>query len=103
MSVDHINRNRLDNRRENLRVVSQADNNRNRGVTRRSSTGYPGVFVRENGNFRVTFKHHGIRHAGGTFGELSAAIEAARDLRSKVLADCGSSFCAVLHGDRVLS
>lgn len=41
--VDHINRNKIDNRLENLRWVSHRDNDRNRGICIRNTSGKQGV------------------------------------------------------------
>lgn len=43
METDHINGNRLDNRRTNLRVCTHAENLKNRGISIANTSGYKGV------------------------------------------------------------
>ena len=65
MQVDHINGNSLDNRRENLRICSQAENKRNLSLSKRNTSGYKGVCwapERQRWHVRVGGKHIGRYH-----------------------------------------
>ena len=53
--VDHINRNKSDNRIINLRVVGHSKNGHNANLSRRNKTGYSGVTKIPSGKFRSCF------------------------------------------------
>jgi hypothetical protein len=81
MVVDHINGNRLDNRRENLRVVSLQANAQNRTKLNadKTTSKYIGVCKYKSGRFRSHIKIDGRQHQIGYFAtEIEAAV--ARDL-----------------------
>lgn len=81
--VDHINGNRLDNRRVNLRVCSNADNLRNRGKTKRNRSGFKGVIpvpVKNGVRWRAQINIGGKEKYLGTFAtpeEAAVAYKAA--------------------------
>ena len=73
--VDHINGNKLDNRKENLRVCSNSENQINRPAPKNSSTGYKGVcYHKRDKRFRAQITFGGITYRLGTF---KTAIEGA--------------------------
>ena len=47
-SIDHINRNSLDNRKANLRVCTQQQNTFNQGISKNNTTGFKGVTKKNN-------------------------------------------------------
>jgi len=75
MTIDHRNGNKLDNRTENLRFASVAENCRSKGKHRDNSTGFKGVTAR-NGRFyaaiTVNYKHMHL----GTFKTAEDAARA---------------------------
>ena len=73
VSIDHINRNKLDNRMCNLRSVTQAVNNHNKGKKEGCASQYIGV-VKKGKKWQARINVNGIRHNLGTYEhEIDAA------------------------------
>lgn len=85
--VDHINRDRCCNYRQNLRIVSDSENNVNRSIDSRNTSGYIGVyFKKENGYYVADFQYKGQRFTKGGFGTAKdAAVE--RDKFARLYGD----------------
>jgi hypothetical protein len=73
--VDHINRNGLDNRRDNLRLASRADNTRNVSVRTDSTSQYKGV-RRNWKKWKACIKYNGQDIYLGSFADILDAARA---------------------------
>lgn len=76
--VDHINRNGLDNRRENLRLCSRAENSRNRATDRdKASSRFKGVsYSPRNKKYVAMICHEGKNSHLGTYASETDAASA---------------------------
>jgi len=82
--IDHINGNKLDNRPENLRLVSQLENTRNARMSIHNKSGVNGVYWQNSrNNWRATIKIHNKSLDLGTFHtiEEAAAARKAADIK----------------------
>ncbi|PXW51311.1 HNH endonuclease [Methylobacterium sp. B4] len=76
LCVDHIDGDGLNNRRSNLRIANQSQNNMNMLVTRRNKIGVKGVSVGKTGKFEAKIKYQDKNYYLGGFPtpeEASAA------------------------------
>lgn len=82
--VDHINRNRLDNRKCNLRITNQSVNGYNAKLSVRNTTGYKGVKRSANGKkwiAYITVKGKNIHL--GTYETIEEAIQSRKEAEEK--------------------
>lgn len=73
--VDHINGNPLDNRRENLRICTHAQNMKNRKISAKNTSGFKGVYADRN-RWRSEIRCDGKKYALGTFSTPDLAHDA---------------------------
>ena len=77
MCVDHINGNKLDNRRENLRVCSRSENQHNQRLSKANTSGFKGVhFHKATRKWMARIKISSKIKYIGTFDTPEAAHEA---------------------------
>ena len=74
--VDHLNRNTLDNRKENLRIATIHHNNHNRVKGFRNKTGLRGVSVSEPHRWRASIRRNGVTQHLGCFASPAEAAKA---------------------------
>lgn len=74
--VDHINRDKSDNRRQNLRVCSRSENNRNKAMAKGKSSKYHGVSLNR-GKWCVVVRIDGRVKWLGSFDNEARAAEVA--------------------------
>lgn len=73
--VDHINRNRLDNRRSNLRLATPLENTRNTSLAKNNTTGYKGVSERK-GKYEAHIRIDGVLQHLGNYDNKEDAAKA---------------------------
>jgi hypothetical protein len=89
--IDHINHHTLDNRRDNLRICSQQENNFNRPLSQANTTGYKGVcYLKTTGKYQAQIQHN---RKAVYLGLFESPIEAALAYDVKALELFGDFAC----------
>lgn len=75
--ADHINGNKWDNQKHNLRLVTKSDNNQNQNIRKDSTTGLKGVTYNQRiGKYQSKIQVNGVRIHAGTFETAQQAADA---------------------------
>ena len=77
MMIDHINGNRCDNRLENLRLVTEAQNHMNTSLRSNNTSGTKGVrWHAQRGKWNARIKLNGVERSLGMFSDIKDAVSA---------------------------
>lgn len=75
--VDHINHNKLDNRKTELRIVNNQNNTMNRKVTSANASGFVGTKIRNDKKKYEAYIHlNGVKTYLGSFNNFTEAVKA---------------------------
>lgn len=97
-SIDHINGNTTDNRLVNLRSVTHHENMMNRKTPKHNTTGFKGVSLTRDGNYRATIHADGEFYHLGTFRSAEAAHAAYCEAAVKFHGEFASNGVRILSG-----
>lgn len=89
LETDHINRDKLDNRKCNLRSCTSSENNFNGKVRRDNKSGYKGVHWDKNRRMWLVYIGKGINGYIGRFKTLNEAVRARKSAEKKL----GITYC----------
>lgn len=84
LTVDHINRDTLNNTRNNLRICTSGENAQNKNIICTNTSGYRGVSQTPGGRWRARVQFKNKEFVAGTFDSALEAAEAAKNLRIKL-------------------
>ncbi len=81
--IDHIDRNKLNNKFSNLRKVSRKENNQNLAKRKSNKSGAVGIYQLPSGKWRAQIRVKGKNHHIGCFNTIEEAIEAKNSANKK--------------------
>ena len=85
LEIDHINRDKTDNRLANLRMVAHAENMRNKAKYANNTSGCVGVsFVKDKKKWYAYVNKDGVRTSLGFFGSKEEAASVATRARTEM-------------------
>ena len=79
--IDHIDGNKANNRIENLRLSTRAQNKWNVGITKRNKSGYKGVsWCKQKNKWRATIRINNVQRNIGFYSDIEEAGRAYRNM-----------------------
>lgn len=81
--IDHINGNKLDNRKSNLRIATKSENNTNIKRKSNNTSGYTGVKATKSGKYVAQISFNNKRIHLGTYSTIEEAVQARHDAEIK--------------------